>query len=163
TSLRSIRSSSSVRRRCTVGWLTPRAFAAERVLPSRATARKKRWSFQSNMVGSTLLSNDRTILWLPRTPTRVLRTAHGCRCPRTRRHKGDYHMQSPTSYVAKIARAGAARAPLRTLLARRRPLGSAIASSAVSVFTPFAGSAAQAVALALHVNPSDETIRLGPL
>jgi len=72
-------------------------------------------------------------------------------------------MQSPTSYVAKIARAGAARAPLSTLFARRRPLGSAIASSSVSVFTPLAGSAAHAVALALHANPSDETIRLGPL
>lgn len=53
--------------------------------------------------------------------------------------------------------------PLDTQPTRRHVLGSAVAASAASMLTPLTGAAAQAPVLGLRLNPSDETIRLGPL
>jgi quercetin dioxygenase-like cupin family protein len=71
-------------------------------------------------------------------------------------------MEPAASFVSKIAPADTAGAPLDNQFTRRGVLGGAMAASAASVL-PLAGSNTAAAALDLHVNPSEETIRLGPL
>ena len=70
-------------------------------------------------------------------------------------------MQSP--YVAKIVPEAAASAPHTTQATRRAVLSSTMAASTAVVLAPFAGATAQAAVAGLRVDPSDETIRLGPL
>jgi quercetin dioxygenase-like cupin family protein len=72
-------------------------------------------------------------------------------------------MTRPAAFDPEIAPEIALRGPFTTRLNRRGVLGSAMAASAASVLMPLVGSTAQTAAASLQVNPSDETIRLGPL
>lgn len=69
-----------------------------------------------------------------------------------------------TEPAASIGRKAASKAPFAASLSRRSILGGAIAASAATTLMPLAGTAAaQAARGALQINPSEETIRLGPL
>ena len=71
-------------------------------------------------------------------------------------------METQSPYVTKIVPAAAAGAR-QTQATRRVVLSSTMAASAGIVLTPFAGATTQAAVPGLQVDPSDETIRLGPL
>jgi len=69
-----------------------------------------------------------------------------------------------TKLAASIDRETATKAPLSNQLDRRTILGGAIMAPAATALMPLAGTAAaQAATGLLQVNPSEETIRLGPL
>jgi quercetin dioxygenase-like cupin family protein len=71
-------------------------------------------------------------------------------------------MTGPAAFDLEIAPQSAPEAPSTTELDRRGLLGRAMAASAALM--PLTGlAAAQAATGALQVNPSDETIRIGPL
>ena len=72
-------------------------------------------------------------------------------------------METQSPYVTKIVPAAAAGARHTTQATRRAVLSSTMAASAGIVLTPFAGTTTQAAVPGLQVDPSDETIRLGPL
>ena len=72
-------------------------------------------------------------------------------------------MKTQSPYVTKMVPATPAGAPHMTQPTRRRILGSAMAASAATVLMPFTGQTTQAAVPGLQVDPSDETIRLGPL
>src|SRR5262245_44417536 len=106
------------------------------------------------MPSSTLLSSDRTILWLHSAAPRMLPTNHCSRRPSNHHLEGDYHMVPAASCVPELAPADGAGVPPATQFTRRTVLGRAMAASAASVL-PLAGSTSRAAALDLQVNPSD--------
>jgi quercetin dioxygenase-like cupin family protein len=72
-------------------------------------------------------------------------------------------MTRPAAFDPEFAPQTAPMAPLTTRPTRRAILGGGIAASAATMLTQLAGSPAQATAGGVHINPSDETIRLGRL
>ena len=70
-------------------------------------------------------------------------------------------MEKQAAYATKAV--GALQPHAAGTISRRGILGSAMAASAATALAPLAGHAAQASVHDLQVNPSDETIRLGPL
>lgn len=72
-------------------------------------------------------------------------------------------MQRPARHDSEITSADAAQSPLAGRLMRRGIVGGALAAGATGILPLPTGSAAHAGVAVLRANPSDETIRLGPL
>jgi quercetin dioxygenase-like cupin family protein len=73
-------------------------------------------------------------------------------------------MATPAAFDLETASKSTPEGPLAGQINRRGVLRGAVAASAATLLAPLAGSTlAQAAAGALQINPSEETIRLGPL